>query len=573
MIAFSRQRLRTLSRDRSFLIKASIFIIAGSMLLSALTWPLGGYWSLSRSHVDELNDHTNPEHLHKKLKHAQYIISAEGNESRWDFNPPWEEAPNPLPTKLDDTREKAAAVRAACKIWISAFDLQAQEIETFEAYVLARYGDTLVQRDQAQDQLAGFAAEKSRLFANECFADVLGIQQEHDLAINHYEYELERRESQEARHEIIDHLKTLKDTSRLKQVLADPGYHDISPFVRRDANIALKNHLGIFIGILSTQFAQVDLVYLGLAIFAGLIWFIIIGQFSGFRRDQLILYFVALLLGVFSTVLTVFILTLQENVYGFLKESEEVIPGFIYYISGVGLREEVAKLLCFLPLVPFLLKRGNEMEVLIVAGFVGLGFAIEENLSYFARSEGSSTIGRFLTANFLHLSLTALLGLAAVRFFRYPSRRWEEFVGTFLIVVIAHGLYNAVISFVDGGGFFTIVIYTLIAYRFFNVANSLPLSGTFQVFTTWRLCHWNGPPHRRIPGRRLFWQIASPPSATFPHPVRWPGSHHLHLYQSISQRVDLQNQHAIAITVEPIPCLNRLRIGLHHEIPTRKRAH
>ena len=80
----------------------------------------------------------------------------------------------------------------------------------------------------------------------------------------------------------------------------------------------------------------------------------------------------------------------------------------------IGLREEALKLLLFVPLIPFLLNR-DDLEILTVAGLVGLGFALEENINYFQASAGLSAVGRFATANFLHIALTAMCGLTLTR--------------------------------------------------------------------------------------------------------------------------------------------------------------
>ena len=51
-----------------------------------------------------------------------------------------------------------------------------------------------------------------------------------------------------------------------------------------------------------------------------------------------------------------------------------------------------------------LLMRNSRLEMIVVAGCVGLGFAVWENLSYFAQYGSAVAFPRFLTANFFHFA-------------------------------------------------------------------------------------------------------------------------------------------------------------------------
>ncbi len=177
---------------------------------------------------------------------------------------------------------------------------------------------------------------------------------------------------------------------------------------------------------------------------------------------------VAVAMGVASIWPTLFALYYQETVWG-LTESQDLIGGLRFFILGVGLREELSKLLLFLPLVPSIVRRGSEREALLVAACVGLGFAMEENVGYFAGSPGSS-MGRFLQANFFHMSLTGLAGLALCRGVWHPRERAAEAAAIVLLAVIAHGLYNAlmVLPFFGEYAILSSILYILLAYQFFR---------------------------------------------------------------------------------------------------------
>ena len=230
-----------------------------------------------------------------------------------------------------------------------------------------------------------------------------------------------------------------------------------------------------------------------LAIVAGLVWFIIAVQAiepSGARAFRTLVPLAAVLAGAASTIATLAACAWQEEAFG-LREGESFYSKLNFFIVGVGPREEIIKLLFFLPFVPLLLRRRNELEMLIVAACVGLGFAVAENLLYFAREGAAVAYGRFLTANFLHMSATGLVGLAFCRILQQPRRGWILFVITLVLVALAHGVYDAFIM-VHGVRIFTVIsiaTYMALAFAFFQqlrtrrsgLTDQFSLSGTLVL--------------------------------------------------------------------------------------------
>ncbi len=183
-------------------------------------------------------------------------------------------------------------------------------------------------------------------------------------------------------------------------------------------------------------------------------------------------------LGVLSVWPTFFFIYWQEFRWG-LKDSSSLVGGLRHYIAGVGLREELAKLLCLLPLMPLLVRMRCEIVALIVSACVGLGFALEENSINFSRSAGSDALGRFLTANPMHMSLTGLVGLACYRGLRNPSGWGPHALATFGLAVIAHGLYDAFIAVpaLAEYSICTTIIFALVVYQFFRELRDLRGTG------------------------------------------------------------------------------------------------
>jgi RsiW-degrading membrane proteinase PrsW (M82 family) len=153
-----------------------------------------------------------------------------------------------------------------------------------------------------------------------------------------------------------------------------------------------------------------------------------------------------------------------------LAASEDLAAGLRYFILGVGLREELSKLLLFAPLLPWLVRRRDELAALVTAGCVGVGFGMEENVGYIGGTLGQATAGRLLTALPAHMTLTGLTGLAAYRACRWPREWGPQFLAIFGVIVLAHGLYDSLISLPDLGEYSVgaFIIFVLLVYQFFR---------------------------------------------------------------------------------------------------------
>ncbi|MFT5465102.1 MAG: RsiW-degrading membrane proteinase PrsW (M82 family) [Verrucomicrobiales bacterium] len=480
MLGLSRQRLFSLSRNRDFLIRACSAIILVSVAFAVLLWALvGRNTGSNRLEKIALEAKSDPEAMAEAIREApEILVMARMN--GWQLEGIFGEG-NRAPIKASGD-----ALRFDPYEWVTSLldesALPADQLELFRAYAAALLGDDPEAGFERQTELQTRFPDAP--FANELLGDLLIRRRDYPEGLDRLRSELRIRPSEFAADELIS--RHLKQEEELQQLLADPEVtRAASTRTLLDARIALKDIGGILKSVLAYSRESYKPVYVGLGLFVAAVWFVIIGQLSGFRRGQLALYFSAVLLGAISAVLTLFAVILQEDVFQSMTRSHELVPGLIYCIAGIGLREETIKLLLFLPLVPILLKRGSEMEVLIVASMVGLGFALEENIAYFNRGVGSQdvAVGRFLTANFLHMSMTGLIGFACFRMIRFPKSHWEEFIATFLIVVCAHGIYDAVIMIPALGdiSIVSIVILAMLALRFFGLSGSLSMTGSHQI--------------------------------------------------------------------------------------------
>jgi len=316
-------------------------------------------------------------------------------------------------------------------------------------------------------------------FTNVFYADLLMSSRESSEALRYYRREAELfDEADYARRKAVQIMIGNEDREGLREMINDPRYkNNLSAHSRMKVAAILRDWVGLARAVVQFDYARGSLGGYLLSSFVSGIWIIIVGQFAGFGKRQLLLYAFALILGIMSASATLFAVVIHHDIRGFTLEGD-LWHQLTYCIAGIGLREETIKLLFFAPLIPFL-KRQPEINSLVVASFVGLGFAMQENIGYYL-GEGFTPWSRFFSANFFHLAVTGIAGLALVQFARWPRTRWEELLATFIAVVIVHGLYDAFIMIPELSleySIFTLLILAMIAYRFFDQAEHLAHPG------------------------------------------------------------------------------------------------
>lgn len=191
-----------------------------------------------------------------------------------------------------------------------------------------------------------------------------------------------------------------------------------------------------------------------------------LGQLTLRPKFRIPLYLAAFGLGALSIAPTMFLIVWQELVLH-LRADGTIFRDATFFVLGVGFREELSKLICFLPLVPILRRYGKPVDVVACGALVGLGFAAVENVQYFQRDDLASALGRFLTANFLHMSMTALTATSFAKIGQ--KEEWfHDFTMTFLTVVALHGVYDFFIAnpTVSDFNFLSMAVFVILARDF-----------------------------------------------------------------------------------------------------------
>ena len=483
----SQRKLAALSRDRQFLIRGVGVILVASIILGFVV----AKFAKSDQSEDELREQL-----------VQSIIAYESPRDRNDLTDLLLQRGEPTPEAIaesvrfirtfiehnliersgldrDSVLEKVPFYETAqLAIEGNRSHLEDGQRELFHNYAIALY-----KQGDDQQQALGFLKEKAAVrppvrFANEFLGHVLSRSpQTRAEALPYFQLEVEAfPRSDFSRFQLLTLNLAMDDRAALRTLLADDSYSRLaSPHFLTELGIGLRDPGLILRAVVRGDLEDLRSPVLPLSLFAGLIWFIVLVKLGGVERlpsGRLVLYGLCLLAGFLSATFTLLLVVWQDEVLGF-STNGEFANDLLYCISAIGLREEVAKILFFLPFVPFIAKGRTQVEILVAAGCIGLGFAINENINYFHGPSGSpgSALPRLLTASFLHISLTGLLGLALCRFWHYPKRCWEEAIGTFVAVVLVHGLYDALIivrELQSQIGILSIVVLALTVRQYFK---------------------------------------------------------------------------------------------------------
>ena len=471
-----RARSHFLTRNPAFLLKTSLIILAiglGLALLIVAASPKPA--ATTTGNLIERLIHPGREHLRDGLQELQNSPTLEPRKlARWlrracileSTSPPQEESSTP--TELTLSGHPIAPL----------LDRHTPDPTTrslFEDYITSSLRTDPEATTQAQSRLQTAADQPTPpALANQLLAQLLVNDERPDLALSAFIIEgLRFPDAAPARSEALHWAVHLKNILRLKEMLAAPGWiNDSDPSLVYHAAGLTGNVWLQWRMLVQLRLKDLPIAKLSLALFSTALWYIILVQLSGSTgRWRWSLPLLPLIAGVASVWPTLSLVTFQEDHLG-LSENAPFPHNLWYFFGGIGLREELCKLLLFVPFLPWLLKIRKPGYALLTGAFVGLGFALEENLNYYDESGGSVVIGRFITANFMHVALTGIAAHGLYITVRSGFTRVADFAGSFVGVVAAHGLYDLVIildrSEQLGIGFLSIVVLFFIARHFFT---------------------------------------------------------------------------------------------------------
>lgn len=308
--------------------------------------------------------------------------------------------------------------------------------------------------------------------ANEVLGDFHRADKRLKQACIYYLREVRSSGADSARRKHIELLVGKNDLAALARLAGDPLYAaHLSPRVQLVLALHERRWSDVARTLLALERELYPPVAALLALAAGITWMIVALQAiqpPGAWSFRFVAPWVALAFGLASSWVSGFAGLWQEEMLGLTaRDSGELSHILLFFVFGAAPRDEVIKLLFFLPFLPFALSRKSRLEMLLLGGCVGLGFAARESLLFFRDSGAEIGFGRFLTAPFFHLSATGVSALALCELLSAPRQKASAFCGILFTVILAHGFYDA---FMAVPRFPFLVVVSMIAFLLISLS-------------------------------------------------------------------------------------------------------
>lgn len=440
-----RARAHHLTRNRVFLGKAAAVILTASALSATLLHflrPSDGE-GLHGTSADP-SEHSFTAVVHEEVKRLQALSDVE-------------------PAKLISTLRSTAEVWSdqdeegrvgfdAVTLRLAGLELQplvqqhtsspaqGDAVSAYARFLFLPDGDP---RKSALHALRQIAESPAPPHANEMLGDVLLITGQREAALVAYLKDADTPASRHARKYAVRLALSEGDRNAIALLCSnDRVLQDMSPGELWEASTEIGNRRLMLVSLWRLQWRSwMQGAAVPLALLAGAIWYIILIHTASRERWRWWRHLPSVVAGMAS----IWLLRWLQGELNYRSEPESApspTHEIIEWIMTVGLPEEVAKLILFAFFLPVLLHQRSGVKAALTAGCVGLGFALDENLQYFANQGSQVAMGRLLTANFMHISLTGILGWHLYELFRTKFHHATDFLVAFIAVVAGHGLYD-----------------------------------------------------------------------------------------------------------------------------------
>jgi RsiW-degrading membrane proteinase PrsW (M82 family) len=442
-----RARAHHLTRSRAFLGKTAAMILGVSALVAALL-------QVSRQPEDGI---TNDVAVARRHSYGPVIPVI--RESARKLEAIGEPAPARLIAWLrkcsslwrdDELKEQIGFDAAALRLGgIEIHPLIAQHTTTeaqrdaVVAYVRFLFLPDGDARSSALHALQQIAGQAPPALANEMLGDALLESGRSGEALQAYLREIATPDAAHARKRAFDLALMQHDADVLQHLCADARMRsEMHPLDLWKAAKLTGNRSLLFRALWQLERDRwMQGAAVPLALLAAAIWYIILIHTAS--REPLRWW--RYLPGVFAGIASVWLLHWWQGTLNYGRDPERAasLSGEILeWIMHVGLPEECAKIVLFSFFLPVLLHYRSSVKAALTAGCVGLGFALDENLHFSLDYGPQVVIERLLQANFIHVSLTGILGWHLYELFRSRFHHATAFLTVFCAVVAAHGIYD-----------------------------------------------------------------------------------------------------------------------------------
>lgn len=262
----------------------------------------------------------------------------------------------------------------------------------------------------------------------------------------------------------------LKDADALRTMHEQGWLATTPPILEHEAGVILGD-LGMqWTGLFKHRMESLPFSALMMTIIAAGLWYVLLVQHAPKMPWRWSWPVAPIVAGIASIWPTVSMIAWQEDTLGINEELVTFPYDLWHLIIGVGFREEICKLALAALFMPWLLHRRSPSLALMTGAFVGLGFALEENVDYYQDYGSGVALTRFLSANFMHVACTGLTTQALYEMLRSRFGHAQHFIITFATVVTAHAVYDYNAPAITGlSGYLPMLVLAMLAWQFWDV--------------------------------------------------------------------------------------------------------
>ncbi len=232
----------------------------------------------------------------------------------------------------------------------------------------------------------------------------------------------------------------VNDIASLRELLNDPVAGQFFPQkLKRQLYLQHANLYGYFKVILFNYRGLEWISLLG-ALLIVLIYIVYLRKIDIYEPERWRFVVVCFLMGVFFSEFTFLLYDISSFFLDF-DLNGRILNDFLYCILGIGLIEEMMKLIPLLILVRYSRQVNEPIDFIVYGSVSALGFAFAENLIYFQSYGPEVFTARALTAVVFHMFLTSLVAYGFI-IRRYRGRGRFAVVRYFVLSMLIHGLYD-----------------------------------------------------------------------------------------------------------------------------------
>lgn len=295
----------------------------------------------------------------------------------------------------------------------------------------------------AQNAL-GSIPSPDRKYVNYAFGILQqGIGQD-EVAIQHFEHEIEQNGYLKGAYQrLASHYFWSRQDDKLYELVTRPGAEDyVSSAARKEIHFKKRDVGGYVSAMVDQVSSQLNLPGIIAALLVMLAWLLYVRRLDVFEPEPWRPIITVLILGMLFTFLVFPISDSYTYIFGF-EQGTNSAYNFLYCWWGIGVPEELVKILPVLLLLRFTNRIDEPYDYILYASVAALGFAFSENLLYYQETSLTNISARALSAVVAHMFFTSIIAYGMLlNKYKLKKNKYLVFILFFALASIAHGFYD-----------------------------------------------------------------------------------------------------------------------------------